>query len=156
MRDELRLLVEQDSLAWAVGFADHSEIDNINILNATYLAMHRAIAQLKIVPQCLLIDGNRFKPYGDTNHHCIVEGDGKYLSIAAASVLAKTHRDEYMLRLHDEFPHYGWNSNKAYGTIMHREAIGKHGISPYHRMSFSFLPITSVVENDETSINNCM
>lgn len=137
VRDELRPLIERDAVAWTVAFADHQEIDTINILNATYLAMHRAIEKLTHQPQCLLIDGNRFKPYGNIPHHCIIEGDGKYLSIAAASILAKTHRDEYMLQLHNEYPHYGWDHNKAYATLMHRDAILQHGTTPYHRKSFS-------------------
>ncbi len=137
VREELRPLIQRDAIAWKVAFADHEEIDRINILNATYLAMHRAIEQLPLSPQHLIIDGNRFKPFGEIPHCCIVEGDGKYLSIAAASILAKTHRDEFMQQLHTQFPDYGWDHNKAYATAMHRDAIQRHGITPYHRKSFS-------------------
>lgn len=137
-RYALRKVIEHEAISWAVGVVDEKEIDKINILKASFLAMHRAIAQLQPQPQVLLIDGNRFTPYPNMLHHCIVKGDGKYLSIAAASVLAKTYRDEYMLRLHDEYPHYDWNSNKGYPTEAHRRAIAKHGLSPYHRRSFSW------------------
>jgi len=136
VRDQLRPLIERDAIAWQVAFADHLEIDELNILNATYLAMHRAIDKLAVKPDCLLIDGNRFKPYGSIPHQCIIKGDAKYLNIAAASVLAKTHRDELMQQLHIQFPNYGWNKNKAYGTTLHREAIATHGNTPYHRKSF--------------------
>lgn len=135
-RDELRIYIERDAKAWAVGFADHLEIDGINILNATYLAMHRAISRLPIVPAELIIDGNRFKPYKRTPHSCAVKGDATYLSIAAASILAKTHRDEYMYKIAREFPDYGWNQNKAYATLKHRRAIDLYGLSPYHRRTF--------------------
>jgi ribonuclease HII len=139
-RDSLRPYIEKEALAWAVGIVSPEEIDTINILNASFLAMHRALEQLHIQPQHLLIDGNRFKRYKDIPHTTIVKGDGKYLSIAAASVLAKTHRDEYMLRLHEEFPQYGWNNNKGYPTPKHRIAIKESGTTPYHRMSFTLLP----------------
>ncbi len=139
-RNELRLMIEQKALAWAVGIVDHEKIDEINILNASFLAMHRAIAQLKTIPESLLIDGNRFNPYEDISHHCIIKGDGKYKSIAAASVLAKTHRDEIMENLHQEYPYYKWDSNKGYPTKVHREAIRTHGVSPHHRKSFKQLP----------------
>ena len=135
-RNELRKFIEQDALAWAVALASHEEIDAINILNASFLAMHRAINSLAVCPELLLIDGNRFKSYKELKHACIVKGDGKYLNIAAASILAKTHRDELMLKMHDEFPVYGWDHNKAYGTLFHRAAIDHHGLSPYHRKSF--------------------
>ena len=135
-RNELRKYIEQDSLAWSVAFADHLEIDTINILNASFLAMHRAISALKTDPLLLLVDGNRFKQYKTISHVCIIKGDGKYLNIAAASILAKTHRDELMKKMHNEFPMYGWDRNKAYGTIFHRQAIEQHGLSPYHRRSF--------------------
>jgi len=138
-RDRLRPLIEREALAWAVGTVSPQEIDEINILNASLLAMHRAIDQLSLRPQHLLIDGNRFKPYADIPHTTIVKGDGKYLSIAAASVLAKTHRDEYMLRLHDEFPHYDWLHNKGYPTLTHRQGIEKFGTTPYHRLTFTLL-----------------
>lgn len=135
-RNELRMYIEQDAEAWSVAFADHLEIDTINILNASFLAMHRAINGLHVNPSLLLIDGNRFKPYGGIAHVCIIKGDGKFLSIAAASILAKTHRDELIQKMHDEFPEYGWNRNKAYGTLFHRTAIDQYGLSPYHRKSF--------------------
>lgn len=138
-RDELRPLIEQEAISWGVGIVYPKEIDEINILNASFLAMHRAIGQLKIAPEHLLIDGNRFKPYMQIAHTCIVKGDGKYLSIAAASVLAKTHRDEYMNRIHAEFPQYDWNRNKGYPTKKHRESIKKFGTTDYHRLSFNLL-----------------
>ncbi len=138
-RYELRTVIEQEATAWAVGVVSPEEIDKINILNASFLAMHRAIAQLKVVPQHLLIDGNRFNPYPDIPHTTIVKGDGKYLSIAAASILAKTYRDDYMNRLHEEYPMYDWKSNKGYPTKKHRAAIATYGTSPYHRMSFNLL-----------------
>ena len=138
-----RQIVEKEALAWAVGQVDPAEIDEINILRASFVAMHRALDQLTIRPEQLLIDGNRFHAYRDTPHHTIVKGDGKYLSIAAASILAKTYRDDYMLRIHEDFPHYRWDSNKGYPAKVHREAIAKHGPSPYHRMSFRLLPDNS-------------
>ncbi|HCI57329.1 MAG: ribonuclease HII [Bacteroidetes bacterium] len=135
-RDKLRLVIEKEALAWAVASCTHSEIDKINILQATYKAMHNAISKLEIFPERLLIDGNRFKNYKAVPHHCIVKGDGLFASIAAASVLAKTHRDEYMLQLHHKHPVYCWDRNKAYATAIHVEAIKKFGLSPYHRKSF--------------------
>jgi ribonuclease HII len=139
-RAELRPFIEKEALAWAVGIVYPNEIDKINILNASFLAMHRALDKLEIRPQHLIIDGNRFKKYKDIPHTTIVKGDGKYMSIAAASVLAKTHRDEYMLRLHEEFPSYDWRNNKGYPTKNHRKAIKEFGVTPYHRMSFTLLP----------------
>lgn len=139
-RDILRPVIEREAIAWAIGIVDNIEIDKINILNASFLAMHRAIQKLRTKPQLLLIDGNRFTKYKKIPHHCIIQGDGKYLSIAAASILAKTHRDDYMNKLHKEFPHYGWNNNKAYATAKHREAITLQGTTPYHRMSFRLTP----------------
>ena len=139
-RNELRLFIEKEAMAWAVGIVYPEEIDKINILNASFLAMHRALDKLSVRPQHLLIDGNRFKKYKDIPHTTIVKGDGKYLSIAAASVLAKTHRDEYMMGLHEEFPFYDWNNNKGYPTKKHRKAIKELGTTPYHRMSFALLP----------------
>ena len=135
-RNVLRKYIEEDALAWSVAFADHLEIDTINILNASLLAMHRAISGLKENPSLLLIDGNRFKSYKDLEHVCIIKGDGKFLNIAAASILAKTHRDELLQKMHDEFPVYGWEHNKAYATRFHRSAIDIHGLSPYHRKTF--------------------
>ena len=138
-RDELRTIIEREALAWAVAVVDNEEIDKINILNASIEGMHRALAQLSITPQHILVDGNRFKPYGDIEHHCIVKGDAKYMAIAAASILAKTHRDEYMLQLHERYPVYDWASNKGYPTKKHRAGIAEHGITPYHRRSFTLL-----------------
>ncbi len=138
-RYALRQVIEQEAVDWAVGIVSPEEIDKINILNASFLAMHRAIAQLKTVPEHLLIDGNRFNPYPNIPHTTIVKGDGKYLSIAAASILAKTYRDDYMNRLHEEFPYYDWDHNKGYPTKKHRAAIALHGTTPYHRMSFNLL-----------------
>ncbi len=138
-RDQLRPIIEREAVAWAVAQVSPREIDEINILAASILAMHRAIDALAIVPQHLIIDGNRFKPYHDIPYHTIVKGDGKYLSIAAASVLAKTHRDEYMRRLADEFPQYDWQANKGYPTAKHRAAIAQYGTTPHHRMTFQLL-----------------
>ncbi len=138
-RYALRQVIEQEAVAWAIGTVSPEEIDKINILNASFLAMHRAVAQLKTVPEHLLIDGNRFNPYPNIPHTTIVKGDGKYLSIAAASILAKTYRDDYMNRLHEEFPYYDWDHNKGYPTKKHRAAIARHGTTPYHRMSFNLL-----------------
>jgi ribonuclease HII len=140
-RDTLREIIEKESLAWAVAEVSAEEIDRINILKSSLLAMHRALDQLAMRPQFILVDGNKFHPYPDTPHLCVVKGDGKYASIAAASVLAKTHRDEAMLRLHQEYPHYQWQKNKGYPTEVHREAIRQHGISPWHRRSFQLLPV---------------
>ena len=138
-RDALRPIIERDALAWAVGIVTAEEIDKINILNASFLAMHRAIDGLKIKPEHLLIDGNRFKQYKDIPHTCIVKGDGKMMSIAAASILAKTHRDEFMKKIHAEFPQYAWNVNKGYPTKTPRAAIAEHGVSPYLIVSFKVL-----------------
>ena len=138
-RYALREVIERDALAWAVGVVTPEEIDKINILNASFLAMHRAIDQLSVRPQHLLIDGNRFNPYPDIPHTTVVKGDGKFLSIAAASILAKTYRDDYMNRLAEEYPVYDWKSNKGYPTRKHREAIARYGVSPYHRMSYNLL-----------------
>ena len=136
-RYALRPLIEEQALAWAIGIVDQKEIDEINILNASFLAMQRAVANLKTRPQHLLIDGNRFRKYEDIPHTCVVKGDGKLLPIAAASVLAKTYRDDYMLNLHREHPLYDWDHNKGYPTKKHREAIDKHGVTPYHRLTFN-------------------
>ena len=136
----LRSMIEKDALAWAVGVVTAEEIDKINILNASILAMHRALDALKVRPEAVIVDGNRFKPYNDVPHTTIVKGDGKYLSIAAASILAKTYRDDYMKAIAEEFPQYDWRSNKGYPTKKHRAAIKEYGISPYHRKSFTLLP----------------
>lgn len=135
-RDFLRKIIEKEAMSWAVASVSPEMIDEINILNASILAMHRAIAQLNQNPEFLLIDGNRFKKYKDIPHVTIVKGDGKYMSIAAASVLAKTHRDAYMRKLHNEFPYYGWDHNKGYPTLQHKLAIQTYGISVYHRKTF--------------------
>ena len=136
----LRSMIEKDALAWAVGVVTAAEIDKINILNASILAMHRALDALSVRPEAIIVDGNRFKPYHDMPHTTIVKGDGKYLSIAAASILAKTYRDDYMKAIAEEFPQYDWRSNKGYPTKKHRAAIKEYGISPYHRKSFTLLP----------------
>ena len=138
-RYRLREVIERDALAWAVGVVSPEEIDKINILNASFLAMHRAVDQLSIRPQHLLIDGNRFNPYRGIPHTTVIKGDGKYLSIAAASILAKTYRDDYMNCLHKEYPMYDWKGNKGYPTKKHREAIRLYGTTPYHRMTFNLL-----------------
>jgi ribonuclease HII len=139
-RTLLRPIIEQRAIAWGVGIVSVGEIDEINILNASFLAMHRAIDQLSQRPQLLLIDGNRFKSYADITHSCIIKGDGIYRSIAAASILAKTHRDDIMEGLAEQHPAYGWKSNKGYPTIDHRHAIQSHGPCEHHRMSFTLLP----------------
>ncbi len=138
-RDALRVEIERDAISWAVGVCTAEEIDRMNILRCSILAMHRALDALTLRPEHIIVDGNRFRPYGDTPYDTIVKGDGKYLSIAAASILAKTHRDEYMLRLHEEFPYYGWDRNAGYPTLEHRRAIMEHGITPYHRRTFNLL-----------------
>ena len=138
-RYALREEIERDAIAWAVGIVTPEEIDKINILNASFLAMHRALDQLKVRPEAVIVDGNRFKPYQDLPSTTIVKGDGKYLSIAAASILAKTYRDDYMLSLAEEYPQYDWQSNMGYPTKEHRQAIREHGITPYHRKSYNLL-----------------
>mgnify|MGYP002855307275 CR=1 FL=1 len=138
-RYQLRTVVERDALSWAVGIVTPEEIDHINILNASILAMHRALDQLQLRPEAVIVDGNRFKPYQQLPCTTIVKGDGKYLSIAAASILAKTYRDDYMNQLSQEYPCYDWQHNKGYPTRKHREAIRQHGITPYHRRSYNLL-----------------
>jgi len=135
-RFKLRIEIEENAIAFAVAMVDHQEIDKINILNASFLAMHRAIEKLKIQPQFLIIDGNRFKNYSNINHECIVKGDGKYFSIAAASILAKTYRDDFMHQIDEEFPVYQWKKNKGYPTQFHRQTVIEIGFSPYHRKTF--------------------
>jgi len=142
-RNKLRIEIEREALSWAVGIVKPEEIDEINILRASILAMHRALEQLSPSPEYLLIDGNRFTPYKAIPHSTIIKGDSKYLSIAAASVLAKTHRDEYMEKLDAEYPYYGWRENKGYPTKAHREAIVRYGVSSYHRLSFTLLKPSS-------------
>ncbi|HYM92717.1 MAG TPA: ribonuclease HII [Chitinophagaceae bacterium] len=140
-RNELRTVIEANAICFAVASIDNDEIDRINILKASFKAMHIALDQLNIKPQLLLIDGNRFIKYKRIPHQCIIKGDATYMSIAAASILAKTYRDEFMLKLHEEFPHYSWQSNKGYGTEEHRKAIGQYGFCKYHRKSFRLLPV---------------
>lgn len=138
-RNELRTIIEKEATHYAVAHCTPKEIDEINILWASVEAMHRAVAKLKETPQHLLVDGNRFKPYKEIPHTCVVKGDSKYMSIAAASILAKTYRDEHMKKLHEEFPQYDWNKNKGYPTRAHREAIKEFGITPHHRNSFNLI-----------------
>lgn len=138
-RYALREVIEREALAWAVGIVSNEEIDRINILRASILAMHRALDGLKVRPEEIIVDGNRFMPYKALPYTTIVKGDGKYMSIAAASILAKTYRDDYMLRLHEEYPAYHWNRNKGYPAPAHRQAIREHGTTPYHRMTFNLL-----------------
>ena len=140
-RYTLREQIERDAISWSLGIVTAKEIDEINILRASILAMHRAIDGLKVRPQALIIDGNRFTRYQDLPHTTIVKGDGKYLAIAAASVLAKTYRDDYMKELHTQYPYYGWDHNAGYPTKEHRQGIAEHGPSPYHRMTFTLLPL---------------
>lgn len=139
-RNELRRYIEQNALAYGVSRVDNIEIDKINILKASFKAMHLAVDNLKLKPELLLIDGNRFLQYKKIKHHCMVKGDSKFASIAAASILAKTYRDEYIQKLHEEYPVYAWSKNKGYGTLSHRNAIEKYGLSKYHRKSFNIIP----------------
>lgn len=139
-RSEMRIYIEAKATAWNVASVDHEEIDRINILNASFKAMHLALDGMPLIPELLLIDGNRFHAYKNTPHHCMVKGDTRFSSIAAASVLAKTYRDEYMMQLHEDFPQYNWHNNKGYGTAAHRKAIIAHGLSPFHRKSFQCIP----------------
>ncbi|MGP1435234.1 MAG: ribonuclease HII [Phocaeicola sp.] len=145
-RYRLRPVIEREAIAWAIGMVIPEEIDKINILNASFLAMHRAIDNLNVRPEYLLIDGNRFNPYNGIPYNTIVKGDGKYMSIAAASVLAKTYRDDYMLKLDAEYPQYHWKKNKGYPTKEHREAIKLYGVTPYHRMTYNLLGDESQLE----------
>ncbi len=135
-RYELRPIIEEKAIAWAVAAIDHQKIEKINILNASIRAMHIALEKLSVSPEFILVDGNKFKPFKDIPHQCIVGGDGKFMSIAAASILAKTYRDDFMVKIGTEFPKYGWDKNKGYATKIHREAIIKFGISPYHRKTY--------------------
>lgn len=139
-REMLRVVIEKEALYYAVASVDNVEIDKINILKASFRAMHLALEKLDRQPEFIIVDGNRFYAYGTTPHECIVQGDGKYASIAAASILAKTYRDDYMRQLHIEYPHFGWNENKGYPTRHHRNAIREFGDTPYHRKSFRLLP----------------
>ncbi|MEO2058766.1 MAG: ribonuclease HII [Mesonia sp.] len=139
-RDSLRILIEEEALCYGVSHVMMEEIDEINILNASILGMHRSIEQLSTLPEHIAVDGNKFKPYQEIPHQCVIKGDGKYLNIAAASILAKTYRDEFMTKIHEEYPMYNWKQNKGYPTKQHREAIKKYGITKYHRKSFRLLP----------------
>lgn len=139
-RELIRPIIEKEALAFGVAHVFPETIDDINILNASILAMHEAIKNMRVNPEFIIVDGNKFKPFNNVNHETIVKGDSKYLSIAAASVLAKTYRDDYMKRIHEEFPMYDWRKNKGYPTKTHREAIKKHGVTNYHRKSFRLLP----------------
>ncbi|MBK8365622.1 MAG: ribonuclease HII [Bacteroidetes bacterium] len=151
-RNLLRPIIEKEAIDFAYAFATHEEVDRINILNASFLAMHRAVSKLKHPPEFLLIDGNRFKKYPNTEHACIIGGDGIYASIAAASILAKTYRDDYMNELHLSYPHYSWNTNKGYGTLTHRTAISEYGLSPFHRLTFRMLPTQLSLEFNNESL----
>ncbi len=151
-RNELRPVIEKEAVGYSVAKVDHNEIDRINILRASFKAMHLAIDNLKKQPKYLIIDGNRFTPYRDVKHKCIVKGDGLYSSIAAASVLAKTYRDEYMQNLHHEFPLYNWSNNKGYGTEEHRLAIQEYGLCKYHRLSFNINPTQLAIDFEEENI----
>lgn len=135
-RYELRKIIEEEAVSYGVAFVDNHKIDEINILNASILAMHNALDKLTLQPEFILVDGNKFKPYKNIKHTCVVKGDGKYLSIAAASILAKTYRDDFMLKIHEEFPHFDWKQNKGYPTKKHREILMQKGATPYHRNSF--------------------
>ena len=139
-REMLREMIQKEAICWAVGVVSHEEIDQINILNASFLAMHRAVNQLTQKPEFLIVDGNRFNKYQGIDHACIVKGDSLYYSIAAASILAKTYRDDLMEKLALEFPEYGWHTNAGYPTIKHRQAIAEFGVTPHHRLSFRLLP----------------
>ena len=147
-RYQLREIIEHEALAWAVGIVDNHEIDEINILRASILAMHRALDQLKVRPEEVIVDGNRFYKYRNLPHTTIVKGDGKYMSIAAASILAKTYRDDFMLKIHKEYPQYHWDKNKGYPAKVHREAIRQYGTTPYHRMSYNLLGDSQQLEFD--------
>lgn len=152
-RAELRTFIESNALAWAVAEVDHEEIDQINILNASFLAMHRALDMLSMRPEYILVDGNRFKKYQELPHSCIVKGDGKYYSIAAASILAKTYRDEFMQKIACLHPEYDWHSNKGYPTIKHRNAVLQYGFSPYHRKTFRVTdPQLDLFQHSDTDI----
>jgi len=148
-RYELRPIIEEAAISWAVGTYDHLEIDKVNILNASIFSMHRALDQLSVRPEHIIVDGNRFKPYQNIPFTTVVKGDGKYLSIAAASVLAKTYRDDFMLALHEEYPEYGWNQNKGYPTAFHRKALAEFGITPYHRKSFKLFELQLSIDFGE-------
>lgn len=149
IRNQLRIEITVNVTAHAIGIVDEKEIDKINILNASFKAMHLAVAALKVKPQFLLIDGNRFQPYPEIDHVCIVKGDSKFQAIAAASILAKTHRDYIMEQLHEQYPMYNWKKNKGYPTKEHRAAIKKYGVTPYHRMTFRLLPDKTLFKDSD-------
>ena len=151
-RYELREVIKKEAISWAVASVDNDTIDTINILQATFTAMHLAIEKLKRKPKFLLVDGNRFRPYPRIKHECIIQGDGLYASIAAASILAKTCRDDFMIKLHKKHPHYKWDCNKGYGTPEHRAAIAEHGLCSYHRRSFNILPSQMELSFDEEAL----
>lgn len=153
-RSQLRPVIEEKALSWAVAMVDHEEIDRINILKASFKAMHLALDQLRLRPELLLIDGNRFVDYPGIPHHCMVKGDASFASIAAASILAKTHRDEYMMKLHKLHPEYDWQKNKGYGTVFHRKQIGLYGFSPYHRRSFRVSEVPLEKTPEEVMLSN--
>lgn len=158
VRTELKFYIKAHAIAYAVAMVDNEEIDQINILRASFKAMHLALDKLRKKPSLLLIDGNRFHPYRNLRHECIIKGDGIYSSIAAASILAKTHRDSYMRQLHKEFPHYNWKSNKGYGTLEHRKALDQHGICKYHRKSFRLFAEPEQLDifpGDSPEVNYC-
>lgn len=157
-REEYRVIIEKNAIAWSVARIEAPVIDRINILRASIQAMHNALRTLTIRPHFLLIDGNRFYPYEDIQHECVIQGDGRYKSIAAASVLAKTHRDEYMRSLHETYPEYGWHQNKGYGTEYHRNIIAERGLTPEHRRSFSFAKIEQLelFEGESVMINETL
>lgn len=150
-RNVLKKIIEKKALCYSVAFIDNDKVDEINILNASILAMHHCVTSLKIQPGHILVDGNRFKPYPNIPHLCVIKGDGKFLNIAAASILAKTYRDAYMEKIHEEYPMYNWKQNKGYPTLEHREAIEKYGITKYHRKSFKLYP-----EQLELEFENCI
>lgn len=145
-RNELRKIIEQEAVAYAVAQVSNIEIDEINILNASFLAMHRALDKLKVTPEFILVDGNRFKPYKKTPHQCIIKGDGKYMNIAAASILAKTYRDDFMKAAAKKYPHYAWENNMGYPTLKHRDAIRQYGTTPLHRLTFQLIPNQLILE----------
>lgn len=148
----LRPIIEQAAIAWAVAAIDHEEIDRINILKASFKAMHEAVGKLTVTPELLLIDGNRFTPYWGIVHQCVVKGDSKYASIAAASILAKTYRDDYMMELHVQYPEYGWGNNKGYPTVWHKQQIKKLGLTPFHRKTFRWEIVPKAVTKDKRKV----
>ena len=151
-RYELRPIIEKEAIAWAIGVYDHIEIDKVNILNASIFSMHRALDQLSVRPEHIIVDGNRFKPYKNIPYTTVIKGDGKYLSIAAASVLAKTYRDDFMVALNEKYPEYGWSQNKGYPTAFHRKALSEFGITPHHRKSFKLFELQLTIDFEQESL----